>query len=141
MRFKICIAVLLALVTFGCIKKPVQAPVPGSINALDAWAFRLIADSGKSIHSVKTWQQCSVLNYPPTVDIDGAPELCDPKAGKFPDGYKPELNSAIDAWNVASQAGKAYHDGAGGDGAALTQSVNKLVLAISTLLNHIGGGH
>lgn len=140
MRFKICILVLAVMASVAC-KKPVQAPVPGSINTLDAWAYRIIADSGKSIHSVKTWQQCSVLNFPITVDIDGATELCDPKAGKFPDNYKPELNAAIDAWNIAGQAGQAYHAGAGGDGAALTQSVNKLALAITTLLSHVGGGH
>lgn len=140
MRFKICIAIIAALVTFGCAKKPVEAPVPGSIDALDAWAYRVVADSGKSIHSVKTWEQCTVLNFPTTVDIDGATELCDKSGGAFPMQFKSELNSAIDAWNVAGAAGKSYHSGAGNDPNGLTLAVNQLAITISNLLNHIGKG-
>jgi hypothetical protein len=133
------IILLLVLVMTGCAKKPVQAPVPGSIDTTDAWAYRIIADSSKAIHSVKTWEQCSVQNFPITVDIDGATELCDSKAGPFPMQYKDDLNTAINALNAAASVAKAYHDGGSTDTARLTAAVDQLSSSISVLLSHVGG--
>ena len=55
-------ALLIVAIGVGC-KKPVTAPVPGAIDSLDAWAFRITADASASIHSVKTWQVCTVQNW------------------------------------------------------------------------------
>ena len=126
------------LLLAGCAKTPVQAPVPGSINTADAWAFRVIADSSAAIHSVKIWEQCSVANFPTTMVVDGSTELCDPKAGQFPMQYKPQLNLAIQALNTASAAGKAYHSGASGDTTGLTNAVTALTTAITQLMSGLG---
>jgi len=121
----------------GC-HKAVIAPVPGSINNLDSWAFRIVSDSSAAIHSVKTWEQCTELNFPATVTVDGNAEVCDAKSGKFPMEYKPQLNLAITSLNTASAAGKAYHSGLSNDAAGLTQAVNQLSQAVSALVSQIG---
>ena len=134
---KFLAAILAMLLLAGC-HKTVVAPVPGSINSLDSWAFRIVSDSGAAIHSVKTWEQCTEQNFPATVTADGNAEVCDPKSGKFPMEYKPQLNLAITSLNTASAAGKAYHSGASNDAAGLTQAVNQLSQAVSALVSQIG---
>src|SRR6058998_2701163 len=119
---KILIVMLLTM-SIGCVRKPVAAPVPGALNTLDAWAFRIVADASASIHSVKTWEQCSEQNFPQTINVDGTQEPCDAKNGSFPMQHKPELNLAITSLNTASAAGKAYHSGASNDAAGLTAAV------------------
>jgi PBP1b-binding outer membrane lipoprotein LpoB len=131
--------ILLALSMVGCAKQPAQAPVPGSINVLDAWAFRSVSDASASIHSVKIWEQCSDPSSPKTVNVDGTTENCDPTASPFPMKYKSDLNSAIQALNVASAAGKAYHSGASNDTQGLTAAIAQLTAAITQLMSHIGG--
>ena len=129
----------LMFLAMGCHKNVATAPVPGSINTLDSWAYRIVADASASIHSVKTWEQCTVANFPPTVTIDGNAEVCDAKAGQFPAQYKPQLNMAITALNTAAAAGKAYHSGASQDTAGLTAAVNQLSTAVTQLVSQIGG--
>lgn len=133
------VPILLVLCLIGCTKKPVETAVPGSINTLDAWAYRIVADSSASVHSVKTWEQCSVANFPATIDVDGATEPCDSKAGTFPMQYKGDLNTAIISLNTASALGKAYHAGGANDPQALISAVNQLSAAISAMLTHLGG--
>ena len=128
----------LCLALAGCVKQPVQAPVPGSKDTLDAWSYRIISDSSASIHSIKIWEQCSAINFPPTVSVDGSTEVCDAKAGPFPMQYKPQLNLSIQALNTASAAGKAYHSGASGDTAGLTNAVTALTNAITQLMSSLG---
>lgn len=122
----------------GCNKKPVEVNIPGAINSFDSWAFRIVDDSDAAIHQAKTWEQCTELAPATNVTIDGKDEKCS-VSHPFPMNYKPELNSAIDALNVAKFAGKAYHDGASQDTAALTDAINKLSTAVANLLTHIGG--
>jgi hypothetical protein len=125
--------------SLGCAKKAAVAPVPGAVNALDAWAYRSISDAGASVHSVKIWEQCSVAAFPPTVNVDGTTENCDPKSGMFPMQFKGDLNNAIQALNIAGAAGKAYHSGASNDTQGLTNAITQLTTAITTLLSHVGG--
>jgi hypothetical protein len=133
------ILILMLTLTIGCAKKPVTAPVPGSINTLDAWAFRIISDAQASITSVKTWEQCTAAGANPgTVTVDGVQQTCDPTAGAFPMQYKPQLNLAITSLNTASAAGKAYHSGASNDTAGLTNAVNQLAQSITQLMSQIG---
>jgi hypothetical protein len=136
---KLFTTIVLALAMAGCSKQAAQAPVPGSINQLDAWAFRSISDATASIHSVKIWEQCTELSFPITVSIDGATELCDSKSGLFPMQFKPDLNKAIDALNAAGAAGKAYHAGASGDTQGLTNAVTLLTAAVTQLMSDVGG--
>ena len=133
------LAIMVVGISTGCAKKPVTAPVPGSINTLDAWAFRIVADASASIHSVKTWEQCTEQNFPQTVTVDGTLEPCDAKGGSFPMTYKPQLNLAITSLNTASAAGKAYHSGASQDAAGLTAAVTQLSNSVSQLLAQLGG--
>jgi hypothetical protein len=134
-------AVVLLMALIGCAaKQSVVAPVPGSINALDAWAFRIISDSTASIHSVKIWEQCTALSFPITVNVDGATELCDPKSGAFPMQYKDQLNMAINALNTASAVGKAYHSGATSDATGLNAAISQLTSAVTQLMSKVGGG-
>lgn len=139
MRRKLAALTVLILLTTACAHKAATAPVPGSLNALDAWAYRIVADSTASIHSVKTWEQCSANNNPLTIKVDDSTETCDPKAGPFPMEYKGDLNSAINALNVAGSAGKAYHAGASNDATGLTTAVNQLSASVTALVTHIGG--
>ena len=140
MRVKVLWLVVLVF-ALGCAKKPVEVPVPGSINAIDAWAFRVVDDSDAAIHAAKIWEQCTVTEFPITVSIDGKTELCDTKKAKYPMAYKDELNLAIDSLNIAKVAGKAYHDSGSGDQTALVAAVGKLSNAVTTLISHIGGSH
>lgn len=135
----VLLAVSIGMGCTGCAKKAATAPVPGSINSLDAYAFRSVADAQAAIHSVKTWEQCSAHSFPASVDIDGTAEPCDSKAGAFPEQHKSYLNTAINAYNVASGAAKAYHDGGGQNAAALTQDLAQLGNDIATLLTKTGG--
>ncbi len=130
---------LLLLGSLGCAKKPVTAPVPGAIDTVDSWAFRVVSDSQAALHSVKTWQQCTVMGFPTTLSIDGKTEICDPKAGIFPSTATQDLNTAIQAYNVAEAAGQAYHSGRSADITGLTTAVNHLAQAISSLLSKTGG--
>lgn len=133
------IAFVAVMLLAGCHKAAVVAPVPGSINSLDAWAFRVVSDSSAAIHSVKTWEQCTELSFPATVNVDGNSEVCDAKAGSFPMQFKGDLNLAITSLNTASAAGKLYHSGASSDAVGLTQAVNQLSNAVTTLVSQIGG--
>lgn len=138
---RLSIVLSLCLVLAACANRPAQAPVPGSINALDAWSYRVVSDAGASIHSVKIWEQCSDPTSPKTVVVDGTTENCDPTAGPFPMQYKPQLNAAINSLNAASALAKAYHSGASNDSAGLTAAINQLTSAITQLISQIGGGH
>lgn len=135
----VLLAVSLGMGCTGCAKKAATAPVPGSINALDAYAFRSLADAQAALHSVKSWEECSVHSFPASVDIDGTAEPCDSKAGAFPEQYKTYLNTAINSYNVTQGVAKAYHDGGAQDGAALTQDLAQLGTDIATMLAKTGG--
>lgn len=128
------------MLTLGCGNRPAQAPVPGSINTLDAWAFRVVDDSDAAIHQAKIWEQCTEKSPAVAVTIDGRNEKCS-LSHPFPMEYKGDLNLAINALNVAKAAGAAYHSSAGGDIQALMTAVNNLSSAVGTLLNHTGGSH
>lgn len=130
---------LLAVTLTGCAKKTVTAPVPGSINTVDAYAFRSLADAQAALHSVKTWEQCSAQSFPMTVTVDGNAEVCDPKAGTFPPSGKQPLNDAINAYNIAQAAAKAYHSGATQDATVLTADLTALSTFIANLLSQAGG--
>ena len=138
-RTRIVVAFALCIIMAGCAKQPAKAPVPGSINTIDAWAFRSISDASASIHSVKIWEQCSDPTSPKTVNVDGTIENCDPTTGPFPMQYKSDLNTSIQALNIASAAGKAYHSGASSDVQGLTNAVTQLTTAISQMMTHLGG--
>ena len=135
---KFAVLVLL-LISLGC-HKTVTAPVPGSVDALDAYAFRVVSDAQAALTSVKTWEQCSEKAFPPTVNIDGTDQKCDPSSGTFPAGGKEYLNTAIKAYNIAQSAGQAYHSGASKDGSGLTVALNQLSTAVGTMLSKTGGG-
>lgn len=119
----------------GC-QKTVTAPVPGSINTLDALSFRVTQDSAAAIEVIKTWQQCSINNFPPTIVVDGVTQPCDPTAGQFPVSLTPDLNLAINAYNILASAGQAYHAGASNDATGLTNAITALEQAISQLLGN-----
>lgn len=142
-KMKSSLFVVLLVLTFAaCPNRPASTPVPlvpGAVDQLDAWAFRIIADASASIHSIKTWEQCTEKNFPSSVSIDGTEENCDAKGGQFPMQYKPQLNLAIDALNTASAAGKTYHSGASNDTSGLTNSVTALSNAVTQLLSNLGG--
>jgi hypothetical protein len=129
----------LLLISLGCAKKPLVAPVPGAVDTVDAWAFRIVSDSQAALHSVKTWQQCTVHGFPPSVLVDLTSQTCDIKTGPFPTSATPALNDAIEAYNLAEAAGQAYHSGRSADIAGLTSAVNQLSQAISSLLSKTGG--
>lgn len=142
MRMKGIKVLLLALVMAwgaGCAKKAATAPVPGSINAFDAYAYRSLADAQAALHSVKTWEQCAAANFPTTVTVDGNAELCDAAAGAFPNNGKAPLNAAINAYNIAQAAAKAYHAGATQDTTALAADLTQLGSAVATMLSQTGG--
>lgn len=130
------ITLLLIGLTLGCAHRPAQAPIPGAVNSFDSWAFRVVDDSDASVHAAKIWYQCTTTPAP-TVSVDGKDEPCHIDH-PFPMEYKGELNSAIDALNVAKTAGAAYHAGATHDTQALTDAVNRLSTAVGNLLAHIG---
>lgn len=135
---KLVTILILSLGLVGCHKATVTAPVPGAVNTLDSWAFRVVSDSEAAITSVKVWEQCATSGNPQTVVVDGATKPCDPSAGPFPMQYKPQLNEAITAVNLAAAAGKAYHSGASKDTAGLTSAVNQAANAVTNLLSQIG---
>lgn len=137
-RMRLALALCIVVALTGCAKRAAQAPVPGSINTLDAWAFRMVSDASASIHSVKIWEQCSDPSSPKTVVVDGATENCDATAKPFPMQYKPQLNLAITSLNTAAAYGKAYHSGASNDAAGLTAAVTQLTTAVTQLLQQIG---
>jgi hypothetical protein len=137
MKKLLLLAVL--LVSTSCQKNAVKAPVPGAINTLDATSYRAIADAQSVIHSAKIWEQCTDKSFPQSLDVDGIMETCNATTGPFPMNYKPDLNKAIDAYNLASSLGRAYHSGASQDTAGLSAAVASLSSAVSTLLSHLGG--
>src|ERR1700752_4969009 len=116
------------------IPAPAPTSVPGAVNSLDAYAFRVISDAQAAIHSVKIWAQCDGAG-PATTSVDGKDEKCDPSMGKFPPAYKPYLNDAIKAYNVAQSPAKAYHDGATTDVAGLATSLTQLSQSVTILLS------
>lgn len=134
-------AVLLVtlLVLAGGCKKTVQAPVPGSINSIDAYAFRVTADAGAAIHSVKTWEVCSDASFPPTVTFDNVTEKCDPTATTFPAAARPFLLKAEQSYNLALDSGKAYHAGGSNDATGLTAALTQLSTDIANMLTKAGG--
>lgn len=134
-----CTILLLALSLVGCHKAAVTVPVPGSINTVDAYAYRSVSDAQAALTSVKTWEQCSVMQFPPTVTVDGVVAVCDPAAGPFPAAYKGVLDDAINAYNVAQAAAKAYHAGAISDTTALTAAITQLTSSIAAMLTKVGG--
>lgn len=141
MKKFLCILLLLGLT--GCAKKVVSPPVPGSINSLDAFAFRVLSDAQAALTPVKVWEQCSALSIPTaatvTITVDGNVQVCDPSADPFPAKFKPVLNDAINAYNSAQTIAKAYHDGLSPDTTALQTSLTTLGNSVGTMLSTIGG--
>lgn len=132
---------LLMLVCLGCGKKAVQAPVPGTINTFDAYAARSIGDAQEALLSAKGWELCSDKGFPPTVEFDNQTRGCDASAGPFPKAGRPYLYKAEQTYNAALDAAKAYHNGAVGDTAGLTQALTQLGIDIGNMLAGIGRGH
>lgn len=125
----------------GCATKAVQAPVPGSINTFDAYAFRSLADAQAALLSVKTWETCSDSSFPPTVTFDGQTVACDSTAGTFPVAGRPLLFKAEQTYNATQAAGHAYHSGATQDASGLTSALTQLGIDISSLLSGVGKGN
>jgi hypothetical protein len=136
---KIAPVLLFALLLAGC-HKQVTAPVPGSINTIDAYAFRAISDAQAVVTSFKTWEACSDQKFPASVTFDGATWPCDPGAGAFPARMRPLLYQSETAYNVALAAGQAYHSGASNDANGLENALNSLSQAITALLTSVKGG-
>ena len=122
----------------GCPNQAAKAPVPGSINTLDAYAFRVVGDAHAAIMSIKGWETCSDQKFPSIVTFDNATFTCDATAGAFPQAARQPLYIAESAYNVALAAGTAYHSGASQDAQGLTNAVNALSTAISQLLTAAG---
>lgn len=131
---------LVAVITLmtGCAKQPAQAPVPGSINSTDAWAFRVISDAQAAIRQIKGWETCSDQKFPGTVNFDGASFTCDPTAGTFPASARQPLFQAENSYNIAEAAGNAYHAGASSDTVGLTTAVTNLTSAIVQMFTAAG---
>jgi hypothetical protein len=133
MNKKLALLLLVCSLAVGCAKQ-VSAPVPGSTGTPDAIAFRVAADAQAALHSIKTWATCSAKNFPVTVDVDGAPAICDPTSGPFPAKMIPLLNTAITSYNTLQALGHAYHDGTNTDQAALQAAESKLQSDVSVVI-------
>jgi hypothetical protein len=127
------------LLTVGC-AKTVTAPVPGTINTLDAYAARSIGDAQAALIMGKTWEFCSDQKFPATVTFDNNTYPCDATAGPFPAAGRPYLFKAEEAYNVALAAAQSYHAGASSDTTALTQALTQLGIAVGNMLTGIGKG-
>ena len=130
-------ALLTTLVIAACVacsQHAAQAPVPGQIDALDAYAYRSVSDAQAAITSIKTWEVCSAQNFPVKVVVDGATETCDSSDGPFNPSLKPILNTAIQSFNIAQSAGQAYHSGASKDAQGLASALTQLGVNIANLL-------
>lgn len=139
MRIRLLVTLLVVMGFVGCAaKQPVQAPVPGTINTLDAYAARTVGDAQAALVSAKTWELCSDQSFPPTVTFDTYTNSCDPTAGKFPAVGRPFLFKAEASYNIALAAAQAYHSGAGSDTAGLTTALTTLGIDIGNLLAGIG---
>lgn len=126
------------LLCTACGKKVVQAPVPGSIDSFDAYAFRSIADAQAALLSVKGWETCSDQKFPLTVTYDNHTETCDKNSGDFPSAGRQPLMKAEQSYNLVQAAGKAYHAGASSDSAALTAALTELSGDIALMLTSVG---
>lgn len=122
-------------------KKPVTAPVPGTINTFDAYAARAVGDAQAALVSAKTWEFCSDQSFPATVTFDGNSYQCDKTAGPFPVAGRPYLYKAEQAFAVAQSAAYAYHTAASSDTTGLSQALVSLGAAIGDMLTTIGKGH
>lgn len=111
-RFFLSLVLATAVLGIAC-NKPVQAPVPGSLNAFDASSYRSLIDAQAAINAVKT----------------------DAAAGKIvlTPAEKTVLNKAIADYNIAEAAWQAYHAGTTADTATLTTAINQLVADIAAL--------
>ena len=128
------------LVSGGCAsKQPGKATVPGAINSLDQYSFRVVSDAQAAIVSVRTWEACSDAQFPATVTFDTVTATCDKTAGPFPASIRAPLATATKAYNVAAAAGQAYHSGASSDTVGLTTALTQLSQAIASLLTSTGG--
>ena len=137
----VLLSLALALALGGCAaKQPGKATVPGAINSLDQYSFRVISDAQAAIVSVRTWEACSDASFPATVTFDAITATCDKTAGPFPQSIRGPLQYATKAYNVAASAGQSYHAGAGQDAAGLTTALNQLSQAISAMLTSTSGG-
>jgi hypothetical protein len=95
---------------------------PGSINAFDSAAYDTLLIVQSSLEQASE----EFRNHP-----------TDPAYLAI----KPEFNQAIDAYNSAQNAYKAYHlAGAGGDSAALMQAVTVVSQDVMKLLRKLPGG-
>jgi hypothetical protein len=137
---RIATIVLLAIGLAGCAaKQPAAPPVPGSINTLDAYAYRVVSDAQAAIHSLKGWETCSDQKFPPSVTFDNQTFNCDSTAGPFPAKGRSYLLDAERAYNIAEAAGQSYHAGASNDTTGLTNALNQLSQAIAAMLSSTGG--
>jgi hypothetical protein len=124
---------LFATLTLAGCTKQVTAPVPGTINTMDAYAARIIGDAGAAIRSVKLWEVCSDSAFPATVTFDSVTSPCDSTAGLFPASFRAPLFKVEKSYNIALVAGRAYHAGAGKDTTALTAALAQLSADITAM--------
>jgi hypothetical protein len=128
----------LVLLTVACQKKVITAPVPGSIDSVDAYSFRFLADAQAALLSIKGWELCSDQAFPMIVTFDGQTFPCDKTAGPFPSIARPVLLKAEESYNIAQAAGHAYHAGASKDAAGLQNALTQLGTDISSMLGVAG---
>ena len=96
----------IVIVAAGCAKH-VTAPVPGQLNAFDAYAYRVLADAQAAINDFKASIASGKVAETPTL--------------------KTVLNQAITDYNAANMAYQAWH-AAGGTGmtAPIAAALNQL---------------
>lgn len=131
---------VLLLFAVGCTNRAATAPVPGTINTFDAYAARSVGDAQAALVGAKAWELCSDGQFPATVAFDGKAYPCDAGAGPFPSAGRGPLFRAEQTYNLALDAAKAYHAGAGADTTALAQALTQLSLDIGGMLTSIGKG-
>ena len=107
MRKRSLAVILVALtMTMACAKHAV-APVPGQINAFDAYAYRVLADSQAAINDFKTSIQTGKVTETPTLKV--------------------VLNQAITDYNAANIAYQAWRAAGGnGDTTPVSNAINKV---------------
>lgn len=104
-----------SLVLAGCAHKTsTPTPLPtGAVDQFDATAYRVVHDAGASIDSVNS----------------------DIRAGKLTmtESQRAVFYKFIASYNVAEDAGKAYHDGRANDPKALAGVVGQLLADMAEL--------
>lgn len=140
MRFsKIVVLLILCFLGASCAKKA-TAPIPGSINTFDSYAFRALSDAQAALTGAKVWETCSDQKYPATVTFDGATYQCGQFQGPFPAGARAPLFKAEQSYDTAQAAWQTYHSLAGTmDPTALQNAINQLVADLTSFFTKAGG--